>query len=141
MNVELLLFKLVPSDLVQYPVVVEVGPRVKPSKHLISALRRVLRWQFELILFKVVRLEVLNKLALVAAKRVQRDEVQDATRADKVQDVDFTFQSVVGFFEELAAHFVPLITVLLFNTATPATDKHAAGHDVLPVVILKLPAI
>ena len=58
-----------------------------------------------------------------------------------MQDVDFTFQSVVGFFEELAAHFVPLITVLLFNTATPATDKHAAGHDVLPVVILKLPAI
>ena len=43
MNVELLLFELVPSDLVQYPVVVEVGPRVEPSKHLIGALRRLLR--------------------------------------------------------------------------------------------------
>ena len=66
-NVELLLLEFAPSDLIQYPVVVEVGPRVKPSQHLLCALRWLFRWKFELVLIKVVRLEELNELALVAA--------------------------------------------------------------------------
>ena len=95
----MLSFKVAPRDLIQYPVVIDVVLWVKPSQHLNRALRRLFGRQLELFFVEVVRLEELDELALVLAQRVKRDEVQDATRADKVQDVSLTGQPVVRLFD------------------------------------------
>ena len=76
--------------------------------------------------------KVLHKLALVLAHRVLRPEMQNATRPDKIQDVNLTSEPLTG----LLVHCHSLLSLeepgAIFDAAA-ATSGDAAGADVLPV--------
>lgn len=68
--------------------------RVVPGVELFKHFNRALRWpdrgQLERVFVQMVSFEVLDKLTLVAAQRVRGHESENASRPDKVENVNLS---------------------------------------------------
>ena len=88
----------------------------------------------------MVVLEVLDKLALVTAKRVRCHETQDAARPDEVEYVDLTRHPVSGGLVDLLSFLALGVPGPVFDP-TATAEGEPVGTYVLPVGELQRLAI
>ena len=100
-----LAFEFLSNDFKQDAMVIPVDLWIELFKHLNCALRWLLSRQLQPILIQMIVPEILDELPLVPSQRVGRHELQDTTRLDEAENVNFSRQALGCLLVHLNALF------------------------------------